>query len=217
MFIKEDSYLAPLIRETIRYGVDKKHLTYIGSYPICINMLRLERIFKRYALNYDVIEGFPLPYSWSYLKAILRNKSATQSNNFSLFIDQPKELRDIPMELTWRFVPATSINYKGNYDEIVDYWLETMSDRDIRSVYGLTDKIFYNMLSSHPNYHQFFKNAVILFDIIKDTIHMFSIGDIQSYRYRELTDGILKLPKYNRTFDHGRPTLDLWEGVQIDG
>lgn len=210
-------HLAPLLMETHKYNVPKEHLKYMGSYLICINFLRLESIFRKYALSKEVLEGVPLLHSWNYIKAILRCKSAAQSDRFSLFIDQPAELRDIPHGLTWRFVPASGVEYRGNYDEIVNYWLDNMTDSDIRKVYVLTDRIFHNMLTSHPNYKQFYKDSVILFDIVGDNIHMYSLGDIKAYRYAELTEGVLKLPRWNRTFDHGRPTLDLWEGVVHDG
>lgn len=206
-------HVAGLLYDTIRYGVDKKHLNYIGTSPIDIRLLEIESLFRnRLHIPGNTIYS-NLWYSYQFLKSIFRARSIAHSDQYPLFIGQPVELYNMSLSTMWRFTPGRSIADQHNYDDIESMWFDMFTDKEINKIRKNTDNYVEKYILSHPNYNQFYRNAVLLFNITQIDIQMFSLGDIRTYRFSEVRgEKVLSIPKYNSTFDTGCPTLDLWRG-----
>ena len=214
--IKTRMSVAGILCDTVRYMVDRKHLIFLGSYPVDINVLRIENIFRKVSINGGVDNIYsPLWYSQMYLKAIFRAKCMARSDYYEYFIDQPEGLRKL-VSNSWRFTPGSDKYDNYNYDAIESTWLETLSDKDISRVTNSTNVAFKNIIEGQPFYNKQINNSVLLFNMDGNYIHLFTLGDIRTYRFTELQEEVLKRPRINPTYDHGRLTLDLWEGVIVD-
>jgi hypothetical protein len=208
--------IAGILCDTVRYCVDKKHLTYLGTFPVDISSMRVESIFRKIATDNGASGIYhPLWYSQMFLKAILRARCMAKSDYYEYFIDQPMELRKL-VSNSWRFTPGMDRYDSYNYDAIENYWLDNFSERDISKITNFTNIFYKNIIESQPYYNKQLNNSVLLFNMDGININIFSLGDIRTYRFTELQEEVLKRPKINPCYDNTRPTLDIWEGVVVD-
>lgn len=195
------------LNEIKRYKVSEDSYRYLFTMPIDIRFIRIEntmRYFKYIAGDFVVGEEqlSPLICTWYMLFKYFRCRVAEESDVefLPLYRDQDKCMES--KNVAWILYP-----YGDNTDvvtELRNTQFDIIPEEIQPDIIQMLDKIWDKYFVT---YEHLIKNQVLLFSIVDYDIHVYTLGDVASYRYLESKKTILHIPTH-ANMKEGRYYID---------
>lgn len=176
-----------IAKETYKFRISPKDLKFIKYLPIDIRLIQVENILSKYTTTYSSItDVFNIWSSFGLIKEYIRVFIAGVSDNPMLFKKaEYRSHRGIQSCCLSRYIGGeTHLVLEDRVPNIHPY--DAKRCIEILNQYILTELqefIFWNTL---------IRNNVVVFDIGSNrNLELFSLGEIESFRYKELGRGVL--------------------------
>jgi len=187
------------LNEIRRYKISTDDYRYLFTVPIDLRFGKIEMLFKRcrhISGDFDIRDTniSPLICTWNMFFKYFRSRAIEESDPcfFSLFKEPDTKVDKTKLNnVTWSFY-----QYTDNTDittELRDEFFyvvpEEYHNDIIRNLEGIWDSYFYP-------YSSIINNQALIFVINNYEIHVYTLGDIASYRYKEARREVLHIPSY---------------------
>ena len=195
------------LNEIKRFKVSEDNYRHLFTIPIDIRLMKVENIFRyfkyiagEFTQNEEQLS--PLICTWYILFKYFRCRVAEESDVefLELYRDQDKRITND--NISWVLYPL------DDSTDIVSHLKEVHMDMipdDLQlDIINMLNKVWDKYFSSND---YLVRNQVLLFSIIDYDIHVFTLGDVASYRYLESKKNILHVPKHANMKD-GRYYID---------
>jgi hypothetical protein len=176
--------------DTFRYHVNQEELEFSGSLPIDIRLMIVESIFRRYNDTYDGNDDIfgGIFTSLAFVKEYIRAYIAASSPQPELFYKNtlaPKRGCCVS-RYDAESIRGIVMDYVPDID-IID------NDKILRIMYDYCK----SEMSNNMLWSKIFDNQVLLLDVHGPKLHVYSLGSIEAFRFKELTKPVIELNESN--------------------
>lgn len=206
--MKSKKFINPpfVTNELVKFNINSQHCTLLARVMIDLRYVYIEELFKRIENvkgRYNILDSHysPLWYSQFFLKHYIRSRIAIESDLSKLYISQNKRvLKTSKTNENW----CLSQFNNQHHDEMITVLLSNLPIKELNAVMNNLNSIWDSTFEKR----YIFKNQVLLFNIKDYTIEIYTLGSIGDYRYKELNEVIINVPKYPDISSTGSLCID---------